>query len=133
MPDTTDHPFADQDARFLLDLERIVRAAIDVAPKACAGLDQDGDGRAPFSLEAWRMPGNASARPCLVTASFGAVHGGKRDAYVQGVLRTVCASRPMHIHMSLSARAWFAQESGHQALARHHAGVDRHPIEQEHG
>jgi hypothetical protein len=123
MDTTTHHPCAASDARFLLELEGFVRTTIDAAPPTRTGLDRQGDGRAPFSLESWRMPGNTGPTPCLVTASFGAVHGGVRDQHVQAHLRAACASRPMHVHMCLSARAWFGPESAHRALQRRQTPV----------
>lgn len=116
--DKPDSPDAAHDADFLRAMEATVRAALDAAPPARAGMEASGDGRMAFDLTAWRMPDAHGPQPCLVTASFGAVHSGSRARSVGRALRASYGFAPNHVLMERTAHVAFGPETAHHALAR---------------
>lgn len=116
--DTNASPHAAHDADFLRAMEATVRAALDAAPPARAGMEVDGDGRMAFGLTAWRMPDAHGPQPCLVIATFGATHGGSRARSVVRALRAIYGFAPNHILMERTAHVAVGPETAHHALAR---------------
>lgn len=116
--DTPASPHTDHDTGFLRTMEATVRAALDAAPPARVGMEADGDGRMAFGLTAWRMPDAHGPQPCLVIATFGAIHGGTRARSVVRALRAIYGFAPNHILMERTAHVAFGTETAHHALAR---------------